>query len=106
MPPVHRQTVTVLEDSGNCRELIAAAEELVHKLPLGDSLYDLETHLLQTKTMYNDVLEKLVAFRRNHVDYATKYIKTMAKERAKSSAAGPTTAETKGTGGSDFTSHL
>jgi len=100
MPPVHRQTVALFESAGNCRELVAAAEEVAYSMPAGDALTEFESQVLLLKAAYNDVLERLVAFRRGHADYATKYIKQMARERHVGDKG------KMGTGGSDFATHL
>ena len=106
MPPPHREMVNLFESEGNCRQFIAKVEELINQAEDGQ----LDSLLIQLKVAYNECIENLVLFRRVHTEFATNYIKKMAATSSQVEGEGLTThsspAALKGTGGSDFATHL
>jgi hypothetical protein len=102
MPPQHRDLVARFESQGNLPEFIAALEEHVLKLNTTKPIVaQLKEQLANVKTRFNQCIETLTAFRKIHMDFAVKYIKTMALKRTDAGQAG-----VKGTGGSDYAKHL
>ena len=112
MPPPHRSMLKSFEGGYSIRHFISAIEEelsvdenIFHYSQMHDPIrLNAQDSLDDLKEEYNKCIECLLRFRNQHAGYAKSYIARVAENRRK--ASGQVPEDVKGTGGTDYNTHL